>query len=218
MKKILILIIILFFATGCTIKQIDNKSISDIVLKIIKEDTNLTNRVGIGYDYYMPINMQLSDVTEYNEVLYSQGIKYYLYVDLISYESKMKSSYNIDSKLFFSKEIKNKNKFGYIQIDKIDNQYYIEMMYNYAKIETYVYDYQLKDSVMNISYILSSISYNDKIIKSLIAEEKIKSNGKQYSIFKPKTTSNNYIGNIDEVIDINNAIDDPDVINVEFSY
>ena len=92
------------------------------------------------------------------------------------------------------------------------------MMYNYAKIETYVYDYQLKSSIIDISYILSSVTYNDTIIRSLIADETIRSKGSEYSIFKPDTTVDNYIDNTDEVIDISNVIHDPDVINVEFSY
>jgi len=218
MKKTLILIVLTFLVTGCSVKQIDNKSVSEIVGSIIKNDTNLSTRVGVGYNYYMPTNVSLIEVNDNNEILYSTGVKYYLYVDLISYQKQVKATYKINKELYLSKVIKNGKKTGYIEIDKIGNQYYIEMMYNYSKVETYVYKYQLKDTIINISYILSSISYNETIIDSLIANKTITSNESVFTIYKPTTVDNNYIENTTEdAIDTSSTIDDPDVINVETS-
>ena len=93
------------------------------------------------------------------------------------------------------------------------------MVYNYAKIEAYVYDYQLKDALIDISNILLSVKYNDIIIDSLINNKVISaSNSSDYSIYKPKTIQNNYIENTTETVtDTSKTINDPDVIETTFN-
>ena len=72
---------------------------------------------------------------------------------------------NLD-KVDFENHLKARTrKEGYIDITKINNKYFLEVMYNYAKIESYVNEENLYDSFMNICYILATIDYNDTTIK-----------------------------------------------------
>ena len=65
------------------------------------------------------------------------------------------------------------------------------MMFNYAKIESYVKKENLKDALNNMAFILSSIKYNDDIVKSMLGNEKYNlSESETYNIFKTKKTSN----------------------------
>ena len=99
-----------------------------------------------------------------------------------------------------SKKLENKDKFGYLEINKVNDKYYIEMMYNYAKVEAYVPKYELVDSVSTISYILSSIKYNDNVIESMLGESKYDlGDNETYNIFKTKkNTDGNFLDYINE--------------------
>ena len=64
------------------------------------------------------------------------------------------------------------------------------MMFNYSKIEGYVDKNDLRDSLNNMAYILSSIKYNDKVITNLLGEEKYNlSTNQKYNIFNVKKTN-----------------------------
>ena len=130
----------------------------------------------------------------------SKGDIYYLYADVVSYYHKVKSKYKIDKKAYISKELKYKNKFGYVEVNEYKNYYYIEMMYNYAKIESYVRKSNLKDSLNNMAFILSSVKYNNDIVESLLGEEKYNlSDNEAYNIFKTKkANSDNFLKYVDE--------------------
>ena len=73
-------------------------------------------------------------------------------------------------------------------------------MFNYAKIESYVKKSNLKDSLNNMAYILSSVKYNDDIVENLLGEEKYNlSENEAYNIFKTKKgSSENFLKYVDE--------------------
>ena len=191
MKKISILLYIMVFATGCTISKVnmeDRNSIIDV------EKTELYSRISKGYKYYMPKGMMLLDYKDYNETLYSNMNKYYLYVDVISYYYKKEKTYKEDPYAYYSKIIvKDNNKIGYIKITNKDDKYYITYEYNYSKIETVVDENNIDEAIMNMSYILSSISYNDVIIESIVGENVLNFKEEKYQIKKPKETENTFL-------------------------
>lgn len=194
MKRILLIILISFFLTGCTIVRINTDSIDTIVNVILSKDNNLYNRVGRGYKYYIPRGVSYIDTNETNEKLYSKGNYYYLYVDVISYSKKISNDFKSDEDLFYSKKFSKEDGYssdGYLKITKKDNLYYIEFVYNCATIETMVSEKNINDAVLNSAYILSTIQFNDDVIDLMIDDEKIGNREEKYELFKNKQTEKN---------------------------
>ena len=69
MKKIVILLCLLVFTTGCTISKIDVNHRDNMLKVALEQDINLFNRVSKGYKYYLPKGISLLDYKEYNETL-----------------------------------------------------------------------------------------------------------------------------------------------------
>ena len=193
MKKIFIIIVLLFITTGCTIVQIDTKSVDNITSVVLSKNNKLYNRIGKGYKYYKPRGVSYIDTNELNDILYSNGNYYYLYIDAISYYNKTNIEYKENKNLYYSKKISYDDKFGYLEIVKEDKKYHIEFMYNYAKIEAYVDKDNLNQSVMNMAYILSSIQYNRKVIETLIGENSLDYKEEKYDIFKSERENSTFV-------------------------
>jgi hypothetical protein len=185
-------------ATGCTITKVDDNNIDSIINTILKDKSEVTNTYSVGYQYYLPRNVKVSSISAYNEMLYTNRIKYYLYVDIISYYHKVDISYSKYEKAYYSKMLDFNNKKGYIEINKIDDKYFIEMMFNYAKIESYVNKDNLTQAIIDACYILSNLTYNDKIIENLIASDDYDKDVEQFNIFKPKRDERKYLDYIKE--------------------
>lgn len=194
MKKKGILICILLLLTGCTAVRIDTTSIDSTVDIILSKNNNLYNRMGIGYKYYIPKGVTYIDSSETNDKLYSNGVYYYLYLDEISYYYKKSIKYKEDPSKYYSKKIKNGKNIGYLQItDQKNGKYWIEFVYNYAKIEAMVEKDEIKKTILNSSYILSTIKYNKNIIKLSVDGNDSKSKTKKYDEFTSKKETNNFL-------------------------
>jgi hypothetical protein len=209
-KKVMLLLICILF-TGCSYKAIDNQDLNKIVDTVVSSSTRLTSVSSTGYDYYLPKGVINIDNTNYNEKLSSNGNTYYLYVDIASYYYKKSETYNINNNAYFSKVIDINGKKGYLEINKIDNQYFIEMMYNYAKIEALVVKQDIPDTVTNVSYILASLKFNKAVIKVLFENNMLKADEEKFQIFIPK-------GKVDNKLEIGsdnteNTQRDEDVIS-----
>lgn len=199
-KKILVILICLFVFTGCKAENISNDNIMTNVNLILNKNIKYSNKDAIGYQYYLPTYVSIKNVNEFNQELYYEGKIFYLYADIVSYYHKVEKNYKIDDKAYISKKLENKDKFGYLEINKVKDKYYIEMMYNYAKVEAYVSKYELVDSVSTISYILSSIKYNDNVIESMLGESKYDlGDNETYNIFETKKkTDGNFLDYVNE--------------------
>ena len=186
-RKIIILCLITLILTGCTIVRIDTTSIDNIVNVIFSKEGSLYNRVGRGYKYYVPRGVTYIDSSGSNDKLYSNGVYYYLYLDEISYYYKQSMEYKEDSTKFYSRKIDNNGKIGYLEItEKNDNLYLIEFVYNYAKIEALVPKKDINNTVLNSSYILSTIKYNHNIIKLSLEEDFLKNKEEKYNVYTQK--------------------------------
>lgn len=192
MRKKVIILCILFLLTGCTVTKVDTTSINKILDVILPNNYNLYNRIGIGYKYYLPRGITYIDSDDTNDLLYSNGNYYYLYLDEIGYYYNLKTKYKVDSTKYYSKKITYKNKSGYLDITKEKNLYLITFVYNHAKMETKVPKAEIKNAITYSSYVLSTIKYNKKIIKLSLGDDFLKREEK-YDEFSSKKHSNNFL-------------------------
>ena len=199
-RRILIVCISILLFSGCTVKNISNDDIMKNVDIILNNKIKYSNKDAIGYQFYLPSHMNVTKVNDFNEEITSNGISYYLYADIVSYYYKVESNYKVDKKAYISKELNYKGKKGYIEVNEDGNGYFVEMMYNYAKMEAFVPKYDLVDSISNMSYILSSVKYNKNIIETLVGNKKYDlSENENYNIFESKKKNDgNFLDYINE--------------------
>ena len=190
MKKSFLIVFCLILFTGCTVVRIDTDSIDNIIDVVLSKNNKLYNRVGKGYKYYVPRGMNYIDTTELNDKLYSDGYYYYLYIDVISYYNKIDFNYEENKDAYYSRYININDKVGYLEINKVNDRYLIEYMYNYAKIEALVYEEDINDVVLNSTYILSTIKFNKNVIKLMLNDEYFKNKEERYDIFASKKDVN----------------------------
>ena len=191
MKKIILLGLITLILTGCTIVRIDTTSIDNIVSVVLSKENTLYNRVGRGYKYYVPRGVTYIDSSGTNDKLYSNGVYYYLYLDEISYYYKKSINFKPDNNKYYSKKIENGDNIGYLEITKLDDLHLIEFVYNYARIEALVPKTDINDTVLNSSYILSTIKYNSNIIKLSLEDDFLKNKEEEYDVFSKKNQNDN---------------------------
>ena len=163
--------------------RINTNSIDNIVNVVLSKDNTLYNRVVKGYKYYIPRGVSYIDTSELNDKLYSNGIYYYLYIDAVSYFYKTEIDYEEKEDVYYSKKIEG-DKSGYLEIEKKDDKYKITFFYNYAKIETLVKEQEINQVVLNASYILSTVKFNDNIIELMLNEEYFTNKEETYDSFK----------------------------------
>ncbi len=198
MKKMLLLACLLLLC-GCSVVRIDTNSVDNIVSVILSKNNDLYNQIGKGYKYYVPRGVSYIDTADYNDVLYSNGNYYYLYIDIISYYHNISKEYVVDPDAYYSRKIDINGKQGYLEINQQDNgRYFIEFMYNYSKIEVLADRDDINDIVLNTSYILSTVKFNDNVIKVILDEEFLVSEEK-YDIFTSKKETDNFLKLEDEV-------------------
>ena len=188
MKKIILpLVIIVLLLTGCSVVRLNSLSL-DEVIDYSFDNIYKTNKSFKGYKIYLPNDMTMINDEKENNVFYSKGHKYYLYVDIISYYKKIVNDYKIneDEKAFYSK------------IEVITDNY--------------------KESLFKAITILNSINYNDKIIESLIGTNTINYNEEEYSYLNPSKNTSSFLEwkeMYGEYKPKPNEIPDEDIINIE---
>ncbi len=186
-KKIILLIIAVLTLTGCT--NLTNMSIDEVVDVMLESDTNLSNNVFEGYEYYIPKGLKLLEKDEYNASLKDEyNNTYYFYIDVVSYYNKEETDYKVNKKAYFSKELNYNKKKGYLEITKIEDtdRYFIEYMYNYGKIEAFVKENEIKSAIINMSSILKSLEFNRTVLESLIGNNVLNYKEDTYDVMKPK--------------------------------
>ena len=205
-KLIICLLISFLFISGCT--KISDTSYEDILNTIVTTN-NKQNTFNSTFKFYLPNGLSVLSYDEYNEVLVSENYKYYLYVDIISYYEKVKQDYEICDNCFYSTKIVNNEKYGYLEINlQENNQYLIEIMYNYAKIELMV-DYEdINLALYNCVTILKDLEYNDMIIEPLVNNKSQNFKEETYDIFNPKSKDSSFLNIIDDGTDDSITIDD----------
>ena len=194
--KYLFCLSIILLLSGCSIVYINKQSVDEIVNSILSKNTKLKSFALEGYSYYLPQGVNLKSSRNLNSVLYYNHNKMYLYVDLVSYYHKVENTY-IENNSYYSKKLDINGKSGYLEINQLENDYFIEFMYNYSKIEAYVKKDDINKTVTVMAYILNSIKFNDSILNSLVGEGSINYNEETFNIFK---SSGNDTGDFLDVI------------------
>lgn len=186
MKKILCLVILIILLTGCSIEKLEYTSHEDTIYKVFSYNTKLQNVSLEGYHYYLPKGCTIMEKSDTNSVIKYNDIKLFLYVDVVSYYHKTKEEYVVNNEVYYSKGLKYNDNFGYLEITKLDDIYFVEFMYNYAKIEVFVEENNLNDVIYQSALILSSVNYHDKVIESLIGNNVLQYKEESFNILKPK--------------------------------
>ena len=138
MKRLLIVLCVLLLTTGCTIVRIDTNSTDNIIDVVLSKENKLYNQVGRGYKYYIPKGVSYIDTNDTNDKLYSNGVYYYLYIDIINYYNNKDYVIPNNEGHYYFKEINVNGKKGYVDIIKDGDKYLINFVYNYAILEAKV--------------------------------------------------------------------------------
>jgi len=211
-KKIIVCLLLVLLTTGCTTVQ--KSAIPDIINRVINNKQHLCNHIKSGYKFYLPRGLESAKVDENNEIINSKHETYYLYINLIGYNRKKEVEYKANSEFYYSEVIKKDDKEGILNIRTTDNNNYIvQVIYNYARIEVETNEANINKAVMNALVMVTTIEYNDSVIQSLIGKSSYKSSEEVVSIFDNRETESNslevddsYSGNEEEEYD-------PDIIN-----
>jgi len=185
-KKLCLLTLLVFVMTGCSVERIQYTSYEDTIYKVLAYQTNLHNVSLEGYSYYLPKGASLVEKRETNSIIRYNGMKFYLYVDVISYYHKVNNTFEVSTDSYYSKKIDYDSNFGYLEITKIKDVYFVEFMYHYAKFEAYVPEEKIQDTIYQMSFILSSIHYHDAILSSLIGDNTLNYKEEKFDILNPK--------------------------------
>lgn len=213
--KLFLLSFIIVLVSGCRLVYIEKESIDDIT-NMLGEKTNLKSVSVDGYSYYLPQGVIIKDNKTLNSELYYNGNRMYLYVDLVSYYHEAENTYEVSKNSYYSKKIDRKGKTGYLEINEIENKYFIEYVYNYSKIEGYVLKEDLKKTLTIMSYILNSVKYKDTVIEAFVGEDYFKYKEETFNIFKANGNDNNNYLDIIEQYDTNRKdIKDEDTLEIE---
>ena len=199
-KKVILLVIVTLIMTGCT--KLDN-NIDNIVNSTIINNVDNVNTVSTGYELYIPMGViQLVD-NEYNQKLKIKDTHVYLYVDTVSYYYKNRLNYKSDGDYnYYYREISYNNKNGYIGINKLDDgSFFVELIYNYAKIEFYCDEEKLPIILSNCLTIINSIKYNDNLIKMELSTTVDDSREVKYELDKPKDSESTFSQVLQEVVE-----------------
>ncbi len=201
MKRIIVLLsAITLLMTGCSVVTLSNVDIGNNIKTLLTEKAKLYNVYFEGYKYYVPKGMRFLNKEDYNaSFVDSIGNKYYLYVDAICYYHKAKNTYEENKKSHFSRKLDYNKKTGYIQIDKQeDGSFLVNYMFNYAKMESLVKERDLVSVVNNMSIILRSVEFNDKVLESLIGNNILSYKEENFRLFDATTEKGDFLDVVDK--------------------
>ena len=186
-KFVILLIVISFILCGC--KDVHKMDVDEIIDKSVSRNVDVYNKYRKGYKYNLPVGLTVKGSMDYNEEIFDGKYTYYLFVDAVSYYNKVIDTYEISEEPYISMPISFEDKYGYLEINKLeDGNYFIEIMYNYAKIEVIVKEYDVNLGVANSISILTSVHFNDNVLKTMLDEETLQFKEYDFNIFE--TTSN----------------------------
>lgn len=214
MKRIVLLLSLILVTSACT--NLNNLDYKDNINAVIKSNSNnkLYNHVGNGYKYYLPKYMSVKNMINFNEKINSNDYTYYLYLDVVSFNSKKQDK--INKKCDINYEFKQNNSEGFLCVNNINNEYLIEIVYNYAKIEVKVAKNDLNEAINNGIIILSTIKYDSDLISKMIGESKLDGSEETLNIFKNTKSKDDFLDVVEEYDnydDSQNKVPDYDVIN-----
>lgn len=191
MKKIILLLALLFSLSGCV--NIKDSTIENIITNIKDSKLKLSNQYRKGYKFYLPTNISVKSYETANEVLTDGKYNYYLYVDMISYYNETEFDYKVKENCYKSINLKDDKASGYLEINQKNDKYLIEIMYNYAKIEIMVEENDINSAVTNSFIMISTISFNKDIIENMLGTELLNFSEEEFNIFETNQEESNFL-------------------------
>ena len=190
MKKIIVLLsIVVLIVSGCSAYRLDSTDLGNNIKILLSEKVDIYNEYFDGYKYYVPKGMKILNRDEYNATfLDKNNNKYYLYVDAISYYHKTENTYMVNDKIHYSNRLEYNKKTGYINIENVDGKYFVQFMFNYAKMEAYVSEEDLTTVVNNMCFVLRTIKFNDDVLESLIGENVLSYQEENFTLFDTESS------------------------------
>ena len=85
------------------------------------------------------------------------------------------------------------DKTGYINVEKLDGKYYIQFMYNYAKMEAYVPEEDLTTVVNNMCFVLRTVKFNDDVLESLIGDNVLSYQEENFTLFDTESSNEDFL-------------------------
>lgn len=199
-KKVILLVVMALILTGCT--RIDG-NIDNIVSATMTNEIKSVNTGSTGYELYIPVGViQLVD-NEYNQKFKVKDTYVYLYVDTISYYYKNSLNYKKNGNYsYYYKEIILNGKTGYIGINKLDDgSFFVEIVYNYSKIEFYCSEEDMPIVISNSLIIVNSIKYNDNLIQLELDKTDGDNREVKYELDKPKDSESTFSQYLQEYVE-----------------
>jgi hypothetical protein len=195
MKKIIVLLsIVVLFLSGCSAYRLDSTDLGNNIKVLLSEKVDIYNIYFDGYKYYVPKGIKLVNKDEYNATFRDKSDnKYYLYVDAISYYHKTENTYMVDEKIHYSNKLEYNGKTGYINIEKIDKKYFVQFMFNYAKMEAYVPEEDLTTVVNNMCFVLRTVKFNDDVLESLIGDNVLSYQEENFTLFDTESSNEDFL-------------------------
>lgn len=210
MKKVIILLSIVFLLSGCT--KLSDLSYDEIVINGFDHKVNHLNVDRQGYSYSLKPGLLVSNHDELNDVITGAYYNLYLFVDLDGYyhksdiETKEASNYYHQTYDIDGKRIE-------LNIDEqLNEKYLIEISYNYAKIEVMVDELNINEALFDAVSVISSIKYNDKIIENLVGQSVLNFSEEKYNIFETSDKDKNVLQLFTEEVE-EDEIPDTDLVN-----
>ena len=199
MKKFVLLFALLILFTGCEIKDLKDEDIDKLLIDTLSERVQDSNKYFEGYKYYLPRGFSLVNKKGNNHILLSNGDYYYLYVDVVSYFHKKKDNVVKDNDLYFFKKINYNNIDGYIKVGNPEEDvYFVEVGYNYGRIEAYIKKENLATSIRSVIKLLASIQYNDVILDTIVGEKTLDYHEEVFSTYESKRDDGTFLEYIEE--------------------
>lgn len=212
MKRILLIILIVLTTTGCMI--VENASIDSLIESAVKNKYEIVNKYNGGFKYYLPRELRSVSTDEFNEIIKSKNNDYYLYVDLVAYHNKKTPLIEEDPNIFYSKEFNKGDKVGILNIKEVEDNYFVNIYFNYSSIEVKCKKSELNNCVSNSLVMITTVKYNDDVIDNLINSNEFSSYEEKIDVFKKNTDTGDVIDVDEEDVYSGNEEDDydPDVI------
>lgn len=200
MRKTIIILLLIILCTGCM--RIDKEDNKDLIIEEVLNSKVTPNTMAMGYKYYLPLGVSKIYDKDYNQKFKYEDNYIYLYVDVVSYFYNNSLNFNEENNInnYYYYKITNGDKTGYIKITKENDLYLIKILYNYAKIETYVKENEIEKSLANSMIILNSIDYNDTLIKKILEDNYSLGAEKEYKIDKPNDTTSRFTEYLSEYV------------------
>lgn len=215
MKKITIMLLLVFLLAGCNMIDISNMESYQIIDEILSKNVEMSNNIFEGYKLYIPQGLKVIDKNDNNIKIYGNKSTLYLYIDVVSYYYKEKPVFKKNNSYALSKAIQYNGKSGYVNVIEVEDRCYLEIVYNYSKIEAIVSKENLNDVLLNATYILSSIKYNDNVISLLIDENITSYKEEKIDIFESDGESSTFLEAIEKYDIYTEKEEDQDILDYE---